>query len=217
MTARSSGWSRSRCSSRPWSVSSMRTPTLAVCSTKRGTSSTSRCELRELARGIHPAVLTEHGLGVALEGLVERATIPVELVVELDSRPPEAVEACGLLPRCREPHERRQACRGHIGAGGGCARGRLARRRGRRRRHRRSEPGQRLGLEGASPIGSRRWADGWRCRARPAPARGSQPTFRADESRGRLSRQPARVERAGSASGCVEVAYTSAKPCRQLG
>jgi signal transduction histidine kinase len=49
-------------------------------------------ELRELARGIHPAVLTEHGLGVALEGLVARATIPVELVIELDSRPPEAVE-----------------------------------------------------------------------------------------------------------------------------
>jgi signal transduction histidine kinase len=49
-------------------------------------------ELRELARGIHPAVLTEHGLGIALDGLVARATIPVELVVELDSRPPEAVE-----------------------------------------------------------------------------------------------------------------------------
>ena len=49
-------------------------------------------ELRELARGIHPAVLTDRGLGPALEALVARAPFPVEL------RPPEerlapAVEA----------------------------------------------------------------------------------------------------------------------------
>jgi signal transduction histidine kinase len=49
-------------------------------------------ELRELARGIHPAVVTERGLPVALDGLISRATIPVELEVELDRRPPEAVE-----------------------------------------------------------------------------------------------------------------------------
>jgi signal transduction histidine kinase len=49
-------------------------------------------ELRELARGIHPAIVTERGLGVALEGLVSRASIPVELAVDLEARPPEAVE-----------------------------------------------------------------------------------------------------------------------------
>jgi hypothetical protein len=38
-------------------------------------------ELRELAQGIHPAVLAEHGLAVALEGLAARATVPVELRV----------------------------------------------------------------------------------------------------------------------------------------
>jgi signal transduction histidine kinase len=38
-------------------------------------------ELRELAQGIHPAVLGEHGLAVALEGLAARATLPVELRV----------------------------------------------------------------------------------------------------------------------------------------
>jgi PAS domain S-box-containing protein len=37
-------------------------------------------ELRELARGIHPAVLTERGLGPAVEALATRAPIPVELV-----------------------------------------------------------------------------------------------------------------------------------------
>jgi signal transduction histidine kinase len=49
-------------------------------------------ELRELARGIHPAVVTERGLGVALESLVSRASIPVELTVDLEARPPEALE-----------------------------------------------------------------------------------------------------------------------------
>jgi signal transduction histidine kinase len=38
-------------------------------------------ELRELARGLHPALLAEHGLGTALGGLVERAPVPVTLSV----------------------------------------------------------------------------------------------------------------------------------------
>ena len=52
-------------------------------------------ELRELARGIHPAVLTERGLEPALRGVADRAPLPVELDVELGraaararSRPP---------------------------------------------------------------------------------------------------------------------------------
>ena len=50
-------------------------------------------DLRELARGIHPAILTERGLGPALEALVKRAPVPVELV-ELPSEPlPAPVEA----------------------------------------------------------------------------------------------------------------------------
>jgi signal transduction histidine kinase len=36
-------------------------------------------ELRELARGIHPAVLTDHGLGPALKALVNRAPVRVEV------------------------------------------------------------------------------------------------------------------------------------------
>jgi signal transduction histidine kinase len=50
-------------------------------------------ELRELARGIHPAVLTERGLPYALTALAERAPVEVRLQVDLDRRPPPAIEA----------------------------------------------------------------------------------------------------------------------------
>jgi signal transduction histidine kinase len=49
-------------------------------------------ELREIARGLHPAVVSGHGLGVALEQLVAKAVVPVDLTVEIDSRLPEAIE-----------------------------------------------------------------------------------------------------------------------------
>jgi PAS domain S-box-containing protein len=50
-------------------------------------------ELRELARGIHPAVLTERGLGPALESLADRAPLPVELEQLPSERLPGQVEA----------------------------------------------------------------------------------------------------------------------------
>jgi signal transduction histidine kinase len=50
-------------------------------------------ELRELAQGIHPAVLTERGLEAALEVLAARAPLPVALDVRLPQRLPEPVEA----------------------------------------------------------------------------------------------------------------------------
>ena len=50
-------------------------------------------ELRELAHGIHPAVLTSRGLGAALETLAGRAPVPVELLAVPHERPPEEVEA----------------------------------------------------------------------------------------------------------------------------
>src|SRR5215212_2992220 len=37
-------------------------------------------ELRELAHGIHPAVLSEHGLGAALKALATRAPVPVDVI-----------------------------------------------------------------------------------------------------------------------------------------
>jgi signal transduction histidine kinase len=49
-------------------------------------------ELRELARGIHPAVLTDRGLDAALETLARRAPLPVELNRDDHERLPEAIE-----------------------------------------------------------------------------------------------------------------------------
>jgi PAS domain S-box-containing protein len=50
-------------------------------------------ELRELARGIHPALLTDRGLKSAVEALANRAAVPVEVVQIPDERFPEPVEA----------------------------------------------------------------------------------------------------------------------------
>ncbi|MGV9880590.1 sensor histidine kinase [Streptomyces sp. NPDC003006] len=49
-------------------------------------------ELRDLARGIHPAVLTDRGLNAALSSLAARCTVPVQVEVDLDSRPAAAIE-----------------------------------------------------------------------------------------------------------------------------
>jgi signal transduction histidine kinase len=43
-------------------------------------------DLRELARGIHPAILSEGGLGAALRNLARRAAIPVELDIRTQTR-----------------------------------------------------------------------------------------------------------------------------------
>ncbi len=50
-------------------------------------------ELRELARGIHPALLTERGLGPALEVLAEHTHLPVEVTTDISGRLPSTVEA----------------------------------------------------------------------------------------------------------------------------
>ena len=58
----------------------------------KGEVSASLEELRDVARGIYPAVLSAHGLDVALESLAARAPVPVQLSVSLTERPPPAVE-----------------------------------------------------------------------------------------------------------------------------
>jgi signal transduction histidine kinase len=54
-------------------------------------------ELRELARGIHPAILTERGLAPALDGLVSRAPVPVTLQAETEERLPGPVESAAYF------------------------------------------------------------------------------------------------------------------------
>src|SRR4029077_6710331 len=84
-------------------------------------------ELREISHGIHPAVLSEAGLGPALEALARRSAVPVELDLKLGpplagavgARPepgPAAGPACRggrLLHRVRGARQLRQARAGH--------------------------------------------------------------------------------------------------------
>ncbi|MFI8190877.1 sensor domain-containing protein [Streptomyces sp. NPDC085946] len=49
-------------------------------------------ELRDLARGIHPAVLTDRGLDAALSSVASRCTVPVKVTVDLPARPAAAIE-----------------------------------------------------------------------------------------------------------------------------
>ena len=58
---------------------------------------TSLAELRELARGIHPAVLTERGLEPALHSLVARAPVPVTVEARAEGRLPGPVESAAYF------------------------------------------------------------------------------------------------------------------------
>jgi signal transduction histidine kinase len=58
--------------------------------------SLSLAELRDVARGIHPAVVSGHGLDVALEQLAARAHVPVRLTVAVEGRLPERVEVAAF-------------------------------------------------------------------------------------------------------------------------
>ncbi|MFJ3900386.1 sensor histidine kinase [Streptomyces sp. NPDC090025] len=49
-------------------------------------------ELRDLARGIHPAILTDRGLDAALSAVAARSTVPVTVDVDLPGRPAAAIE-----------------------------------------------------------------------------------------------------------------------------
>lgn len=49
-------------------------------------------ELRDLARGLNPVMLAEQGLDAALSALAGRSPVPVDIAVDLETRPPRAVE-----------------------------------------------------------------------------------------------------------------------------
>jgi signal transduction histidine kinase len=54
-------------------------------------------ELRELARGVHPALLTDQGLGPAIDSIARRAQIPTRVVSMPKERLPPPVEAAGYF------------------------------------------------------------------------------------------------------------------------
>ena len=99
-TARSSAWSRcpSRCGSpRRSSRTATRARPTSSCRGERRSSAVALEELRELARGIHPAVLTERGLGPALASLADRTPLPVALDAPATSGFPRQVEAAAYF------------------------------------------------------------------------------------------------------------------------
>ena len=69
------------------------TPTLELLDTTRAKLTDALASLRALARGIHPALLTDRGLAPALEALAQRAPLPVELKVDLAERLPGSLES----------------------------------------------------------------------------------------------------------------------------
>jgi len=54
-------------------------------------------DLRNLVRGIHPAVLTDRGLDAAVSSLAARSPIPVEVNIAVPSRPPAAIESAAYF------------------------------------------------------------------------------------------------------------------------
>jgi signal transduction histidine kinase len=54
-------------------------------------------ELRDLARGIHPPVLTDRGLEAAVSALAHTSAVPVNVTADIPSRPPAAVETAAYF------------------------------------------------------------------------------------------------------------------------
>ena len=71
-------------------------------------------ELRDLARGIHPAVLTDRGLDAALSSVASRCTVPVKVTADLAARPARRHRGHRLLHRLGAAAERQQAQRGAV-------------------------------------------------------------------------------------------------------
>ena len=74
-------------------------------------------ELRELARGIHPAILSDRGLDAALSALAKRASVDIQLHTSLDGEIPGAGRGRRVLRRGGGAHERRPPLRGERGRG----------------------------------------------------------------------------------------------------
>ena len=112
-------------------------------------------ELRELARGVYPAVLREDGLAEALRALARRTPLPVEVAADIPLHRRRR-RGGGVLPRLRGGHERRAPCRRERAHDHRRGRERApARERGRRRRRRR---GREQRLRSRGPGGSPRRA-----------------------------------------------------------
>ena len=117
-------------------------------------------ELRDLARGIHPAILTDRGLGPALSALAARCTVPVTVTVDLPRRPAPAIEGIAyftvseLLQNISKHSHRPARPTSTCGAPTDRLMLQVARRRAGRGRH--LAPGQRARRAGRAPRRGRR-------------------------------------------------------------
>jgi signal transduction histidine kinase len=162
-------------------------------------------ELRELARGIHPAVLTDRGLGAALEMLASRAP-PAGADRRRAARRASSDGYDGdLLRRLRGAHQRRQVRPRELRDGRRAAHGGHRRGRGLRRRRRRCRPRRWLRPEGI--VGPRRRA------RRPPGAR--QPAGRGHAGARADPRHPRLANRAHPGRQPREVGSPPAPACAQ--
>lgn len=69
----------------------------ALLSSARQEAAAALTELRDLIRGVHPAILSDRGLDAALSAVVARSPIPVDLSVQIDTRPPAPVESAAYF------------------------------------------------------------------------------------------------------------------------
>ena len=161
-------------------------------------------ELRELARGIHPAVLTERGLEPALQALVARVPVQVTVEADADGRLPEPVESAAYFVVSEALANVSKYARATHATVSVRRVERARRRRGRRRRRRRRRRGAWLGpaRTGRPRGGARRHA---RARqpagSRHAPARGD-PRRAEREPPASAALGTLRPEHPGSARAC---------------
>ena len=179
-TARSRGSSRWRSSSGSRSAARRSTPSSPPLLEEAGDElQASLDEVRELARGIHPAVLTDRGLDAALRSLAVRAPVPVDVAGGVPDDLPGPVATARLLRRRRGADERGEV---RVGVG----RDRRRRALGGRRASSRSpttaiggaDVAARLRAARARRPRRARWTAGSRSTARPEAARASGWTSR---------------------------------------
>ena len=188
-------------------------------------------EVRDLARGIHPAILAEAGLRAALESLADRSPVPVR-PRRSRCRPSRERARDGVLLRGRGTDQHRQARERDPGGAAGESRARQAADRGERRRCRRrppagrglapapacpaSRPGDRLGrharLWSARPVAAR--GSRWCCRA-PSAGGGQRPAARRARRAAPAARGSKWSAEVGDADALLEAARTN--PSRRGG
>ena len=134
-------------------------------------------EIRELVRGLHPRVLTDHGLGRAVRTLAERSVLPLEITALPEDRLDSAVEAAAYYVVAESlANTAKHAKAERVTVGIERQRG-MHRRRGRRRRDRRR---RRERERFAGTCGSRRRARRPLCRLEPVGSRHARPRGAAD-------------------------------------